>query len=175
MLIVIDVEATCTNTNQFPRDEMEIIEIGAVLCHQQSYHPLSSFQAFVRPVRHPLLTVFCTELTSIQQQDVDSASLFPEVMTCLSEWLRSHQAKQVTFCSWGAFDQKILRNNCKHHKVTYPFQTHINLKTEFARKQKSPTMGMASALRRIGLPLEGTHHRGIDDARNIAALLPFCL
>jgi 3'-5' exoribonuclease 1 len=25
------------------------------------------------------------------------------------------------------------------------------------------------------LPLEGTHHRGIDDARNIAKLLPYIL
>jgi inhibitor of KinA sporulation pathway (predicted exonuclease) len=32
---------------------------------------------------------------------------------------------------------------------------------------------MAAALRRVGLPLRGTHHRGIDDARNIARLLPW--
>ena len=35
--------------------------------------------------------------------------------------------------------------------------------------------GMAGALRRVGLPLVGTHHRGIDDARNIARLLPWVL
>jgi inhibitor of KinA sporulation pathway (predicted exonuclease) len=34
-------------------------------------------------------------------------------------------------------------------------------------------MGMAAALRRCHLPLHGTLHRGIDDARNIARLLPF--
>jgi inhibitor of KinA sporulation pathway (predicted exonuclease) len=27
----------------------------------------------------------------------------------------------------------------------------------------------------VGLDLVGTHHRGIDDARNIARLLPYCL
>jgi 3'-5' exoribonuclease 1 len=35
--------------------------------------------------------------------------------------------------------------------------------------------GMAGALRRVGLQLQGTHHRGIDDARNIARLLPWVL
>ncbi|MDF2697512.1 MAG: Inhibitor of the KinA pathway to sporulation, putative exonuclease, partial [Labilithrix sp.] len=31
------------------------------------------------------------------------------------------------------------------------------------------------ALEHAGLTLEGTHHRGIDDARNIARLLPWLL
>jgi inhibitor of KinA sporulation pathway (predicted exonuclease) len=30
---------------------------------------------------------------------------------------------------------------------------------------------MSEALRRVGLPLEGTHHRGGEDAWNIAGLL----
>ena len=34
---------------------------------------------------------------------------------------------------------------------------------------------MERALARIGLPLEGTHHRGIDDARNIARLAALML
>jgi len=27
-------------------------------------------------------------------------------------------------------------------------------------------------LQMVGLPLDGSHHRGLDDARNIAKLLP---
>jgi inhibitor of KinA sporulation pathway (predicted exonuclease) len=30
---------------------------------------------------------------------------------------------------------------------------------------------MSEALKQVGLPLEGTHHRGGDDACNIAAIL----
>jgi inhibitor of KinA sporulation pathway (predicted exonuclease) len=33
--------------------------------------------------------------------------------------------------------------------------------------------GLGRALRIAGLELLGTHHRGIDDARNIARLLPW--
>lgn len=36
-------------------------------------------------------------------------------------------------------------------------------------------VGMDEALRMAGLPLEGTHHRGVDDAWNIAALLAWLL
>ena len=43
-----------------------------------------------------------------------------------------------------------------------------------------PVLSAATAttfriLTELGLPLVGTHHRGIDDARNIARLLPFAL
>jgi inhibitor of KinA sporulation pathway (predicted exonuclease) len=34
---------------------------------------------------------------------------------------------------------------------------------------------MARALQMVGLPLDGSHHRGLDDARNIAKLLPWSL
>ena len=34
-------------------------------------------------------------------------------------------------------------------------------------------IGLHEAIERVGLRLAGTHHRGIDDARNIARLLPW--
>ena len=34
---------------------------------------------------------------------------------------------------------------------------------------------MAQALKLVGIELQGTHHRGIDDAKNIAKLLPYIL
>ncbi|MGL5075983.1 MAG: 3'-5' exonuclease, partial [Waterburya sp.] len=39
----------------------------------------------------------------------------------------------------------------------------------------SKKYGMAGALKLAGIELIGTHHRGIDDARNIAQLLPYML
>ncbi len=45
-----------------------------------------------------------------------------------------------------------------------------NLKKEFARVFRVKSGGMARALEVVGLPLEGTHHREMDDARNIARL-----
>ncbi len=61
--------------------------------------------------------------------------------------------------------------------MTLPFRgKHLNLKKQFSAQLGEATRyGMAGALRRVGLPLVGTHHRGIDDARNIARLLPWIL
>lgn len=36
-------------------------------------------------------------------------------------------------------------------------------------------LGMSGALAQVGIARQGTHHRGIDDARNIARLLPFAV
>jgi hypothetical protein len=75
--LVIDLEATCDAERPMPRNETEIIEIGALLCDGQTLCPEAEFQTFVRPVRHPRLTPFCVELTTIRQSDVDGAPTFP--------------------------------------------------------------------------------------------------
>jgi hypothetical protein len=51
----------------------------------------------------------------------------------------------------------------------------LNLKKEFARLFGFKASGMERALAQAGLQLEGTHHRGIDDARNIARLAALVL
>jgi inhibitor of KinA sporulation pathway (predicted exonuclease) len=57
--------------------------------------------------------------------------------------------------------------------IPYPFgPTHLNVKSLLAVARAWPReVGMSEALKREGLPLEGTHHRGVDEAWNIAAIL----
>ena len=66
-----------------------------------------------------------------------------------------------------------VRANCGEFGIPYPFgPTHLNVKTLAAVAYGwSREVGMGEALKRMGLPLEGTHHRGGDDAWNIAAIL----
>lgn len=58
-------------------------------------------------------------------------------------------------------------------QVPYPFSTrHINIKTLLTVLHGLPKeVGMAQALELLNLPPIGTHHRGIDDAWNIAHIL----
>lgn len=174
--VVIDVEATCDDGGGVPRHEMEIIEIGAVLVAADTLRPVDEFQSFIRPVRHPRLTPFCTRLTSITQEDVDAAPGFAQVFAALCRWIEAHPAPPV-FCSWGDYDQSQFRQDCGFHGVPYALpHRHLNLKRAFSRQLGIPKkLGMAGALVHAGLPLAGTHHRGIDDARNISRLLPFAL
>jgi inhibitor of KinA sporulation pathway (predicted exonuclease) len=171
--LVIDLEATCDDGGRMPARDMETIEVGAVLVDGETLSPIAEFQSFVRPVRRSTLTPFCTRLTSITQRDVESAPLFPEVMERLGAFLGGQPA---LFCSWGRYDKNQLEQDARHHRIALPLgDGHLNLKQAFAEHLGVRPMGMAGALGRVGLSLVGTHHRGIDDARNIARLLPWSL
>jgi inhibitor of KinA sporulation pathway (predicted exonuclease) len=170
--LVVDLEATCDDRGAVPRAESEIIEIGAVLVDGRTLRPVGEFQAFVRPILHPTLTAFCTQLTTIAQADVDAALTFPEVAPRLAAF-----GEGAVFCSWGAYDRNQLEADARRHGVPSPLgPRHLNVKEVFARAAGDRrTMGNRSVLRRLGLAAHGTHHRGIDDARNIARLLPYAL
>lgn len=172
--LIVDLEATCTDAGEFPRHEMEIIEIGAVAVEGKALAQVGEFEAFVRPVRNPFLTNFCTRLTSITQVDVEGADMFPTVNERFRAWVDGFA--NPVFCSWGNYDRNQFLQDCAHHRVPYPFPTdyHINIKARFAKRQGiGRSVGMKKALQLAGLPLEGTHHRGIDDARNMVRLMTY--
>lgn len=170
--LVIDFEATCCDRGTVPREHMEIIEIGAVMVAARDFRVEGEFQSFVRPVRHSVLTPFCRQLTSIRQADVDAAPAFGEMVATFKEWL--YRWRGFTFCSWGDYDLHQLNQDCDFHRVPNPIGApHLNLKramTERLALRKKP--GLGDAVKMAGLQFEGTAHRGIDDARNIARLLP---
>jgi inhibitor of KinA sporulation pathway (predicted exonuclease) len=171
--VIVDLEATCWETGQTP-DRMEIIEIGAVLLEASTGPASGEFAAFVKPVASPRLSEFCKQLTSIRQEDIDRAGYFWEVFPQFLEWIGS---EPYTLCSWGAYDLNQLRRDCERHQIPFPqaFERHVNLKRAYSELRRVRPMGMRGALMREGLELEGTHHRGIDDARNIARLAQIIL
>lgn len=171
--LVIDFEATCCDRGTVPRHQMEIIEIGAVMVDASDFRIEGEFQSFVRPVRHPVLTGFCTSLTSITQQDVDSAPPFGQFVSAFKPWLYGYS--DFAFCSWGDYDYHQLHQDCEFHGIPCPIDAaHLNVKRLFSERSATrKKFGLAEAIRKVGLDFTGTHHRGIDDARNIARLLPF--
>jgi inhibitor of KinA sporulation pathway (predicted exonuclease) len=168
--MIVDLEATCSNDQTVPRDEMEIIEIGAVMLSSTTFELESEFQTFVRPVRHPDLTAFCMSLTGIAQADVLNAPSFPEALSAMKEWMSDF--KDSIFCSWGAYDRKQFLQDCEFHHIAYPFHAgHLNLKAEACRMLSRKAMGIGEAIRQLGMEFEGSPHRGLDDARNIARIV----
>lgn len=169
--LIVDLEATCNDDNSIPREKMEIIEIGAVILNSRNLKVESEYQSFVKPILHPILTDFCKSLTSISQEDVDTASFFPEVLKDFQSWF--HPFRNYIFCSWGNYDKKQIQQDCLLHNVDYPFtDEHLNIKKAFSVAINSKKrFGMAQALNHLGIKLEGVHHRGIDDAKNIARIV----
>jgi 3'-5' exoribonuclease 1 len=169
--LIVDLEATCSEDGSVPKHEMEIIEIGAVLQNSKTFEIAAEFQTFVRPVRHPRLTAFCTDLTGIRQDMLADAPPFPEALGSFKQWM--NQFEDALFCSWGDYDRYQFIQDCEYHEIAYPFRSgHLNVKAEFARAMNlGKKLGIAQALGRLGLNLEGAHHRGLDDARNIARIV----
>jgi 3'-5' exoribonuclease 1 len=176
-ILVVDLEATCCDLKSIPRHQMETIEIGAVMVSIDRLEIVDEFQIFIKPLRHPHLTKFCLELTSITQQQVDTAPTFPDAISQWQIWLSNFD--RAIFGSWGDYDRKQLQQDSKHHRIDLPYPVsshHINLKEMFGTAQGlNKRYGMAQALNLVNISLTGTHHRGIDDARNISKLLPYIL
>jgi inhibitor of KinA sporulation pathway (predicted exonuclease) len=166
--VIVDLEATCWQTGTNP-SRMEIIEIGAVLLDSGDMQPIKEFGRFVKPIVEPVLSAFCTQLTSIQQHDIDNVEHFYTVFPAFLDWIGP---EPFMLCSWGAYDLNQFRTDCQRHGIPFPatFERHINLKKAFAQWKHVKPCGMKAALAMLNLPLEGQHHRGIDDARNIARI-----
>jgi ERI1 exoribonuclease 3 len=64
-LLILDFEATCGES--FDRREQEIIEFPTLLYDLQKNEVQALFHEYVKPVAHPTLTEFCTNLTGIAQ------------------------------------------------------------------------------------------------------------
>jgi len=166
--IIFDLEATCwEQPDHGPR---ETIEIGAVKI-DSSGRIVDEFQAFIKPIVHPTLSEFCTQLTSITQQDVDQAAQFDQVSQNFKEWIGVDR-EDYLLCSWGFYDRRQLREDADRFGLDKNWiNQHISVKHQhhLLADTKQP-MRMDAALAAEGFTLNGTHHRGIDDARNIAKI-----
>ena len=170
--LIIDLEATCCKERTITRDKMEIIEIGAVMVDEKTLKVVDEYELFIKPILNPTLTTFCKTLTTITQEDVDSAMDYQEALEDFKNWFSKYD--DFLFCSWGDYDKSQFLQDCKLHGVEYPFSDeHLNIKKEFAKVQGVKPCGLDEALAHVNLELVGTHHRGIDDARNMACLMPF--
>lgn len=178
-ILVVDLEATCWDsaTPEGQRQSihhMEIIEIGCALANR-SGAVLDEHSFMVRPQRHPVLSAFCTELTHITQGMVDNAQTLPSVVGQMNDWLDGAEP-DLLWCSWGNYDRNHLAAQCALDNVDSRLLhlPHLNLKRlwRLTTKQRKKT-SLASAMAFHELTFNGQPHRGIDDARNIARLLPF--
>lgn len=176
--VILDFEATCLARGRL--DPQEIIEFPSVLLDLERGVTLDEFRAFVRPVHHPQLSDFCRELTSIRQEDVDPADPFPEVLARHAAWLQNHglEEDRVLMVTCGDWDLgQMLPRQLEAASMTVAdlpvvYRQWLNVKKLYCRVFDQPRVGgMKSMLRGLGLKLEGRHHRGIDDCRNIARIL----
>lgn len=166
--IIFDLEATCWENDK--KKQSEIIEIGAVKINDKLQIE-EEFQIFVKPKLNPVLSDFCKKLTTIKQSDVDRARDFGGAVYDFIKWI-DEKNDDYFLCSWGFYDKKQLKSDCELHQIgTKWIKNHMSIKHQHGKIiNVEKGVGMSDALKLLNIELEGTHHRGIDDAKNIAKI-----
>jgi len=170
-IVVIDVEATCYPNNEFPSGEkMEIIEIGGCTVDLQTLEVADKISLLCRP-QISTVSQYCTELTTLTQERLDREGiLFQDACQILRDQLKT---KKRSWSSFGTYDLHQFDKNCLDFGIKSPFGgRHIDIKlmaTVLLGLKKAPGLKKLSAI--IDVPMEGTHHRGDDDAWNTAKIL----
>jgi inhibitor of KinA sporulation pathway (predicted exonuclease) len=173
-IIIIDLEATCWEGNPPKGQESEIIEIG-VCIFDTTTASISKNKGILITPEHSKVSPFCTQLTTITQQMLDDEGISLEDANDILR--EAYDSENYTWASYGAYDLNMFKKQCSKFRIDYPFSNdHINVKQRFAEiKGLRKEVGMGGALKMLNIPLEGTHHRGVDDAKNIAKILNWCL
>lgn len=66
------------------------------------FFQIDQFHSYVRPNLHPTLTPFCTELTGIQQSQVDAAPPFHQVLKSMWKWVKDNKYdRRMAVCTDG--------------------------------------------------------------------------
>ncbi len=174
--LVLDFEATCDNATKVK--PQEIIEFPVLKVNAKTMVTESIFHTYVRPTAHPILTPFCTKLTGITQDKVDGQPTLVEVLDEFHKWMFKNGLLEpnVTSCfvTCGDWDLKtMLPGQCKYFKLPIQdyFRKWVNIKRVFEKATGRAAKGMPGMLTALGLELDGRHHSGIDDSKNIAKIL----
>jgi 3'-5' exoribonuclease 1 len=167
--IIYDLECTCWE-DKSDTQIMEIIEIGAFKINEYG-EVLDTFNSFIRPKIHPVLSDFCQRLTSISQIDVNRAESFSRVINDFMDFIELEE-DNYWLCSWGSFDKKQLEDDCRLHNMEVNWvDYHINIKQDYLNmKGYRRPIGFKKAVINEGFEFTGIHHRAISDAENLAKI-----
>jgi len=174
-LLVVDFEATCEADR--PNYPNEIIEFPCVVIDTKKLEVIHKWRSYVKPKRNPILTPFCTELTGIQQSDVDNAKPLREVLEEFEAWFLETipENSSCIFATDGPWDlrnffyeKSVIRDNVKASSF---FHAWVDIRTTFYKwKRLQKPMKLNKMLLTMGLKFQGREHCGLDDATNIALL-----
>lgn len=168
-VIVIDLEATCWEGDPPQGETSEIIEIGVCVLDVATGTRAIPRAILVKP-QHSTLSDYCTKLTTLTAEMLAGGLTFEEACMLLKDEYLSHQR---TWASYGDYDRLQLITQCAETGIPYPFgRSHINVKNLLALQYGlKREVNLQHAMGLLDLPFEGTIHRGVDDAWNIAEVL----
>jgi ERI1 exoribonuclease 3 len=106
-----------------------------------------------------------------------------EVLQEFEDWIEHHKfwkkeqggaLNSAAFITCGNWDLKTkVPEQCRVSKIKLPsyFMEWINLKDIYLNFYNRRATGMMTMMRELQMPIVGSHHLGIDDAKNIARVV----
>jgi sporulation inhibitor KapD len=160
--LFIDFEFTMPEKSErFKGFYPEIIEAGIVSVVDDKVN--EQFSSFVTPIRFPILSERCKSFLHISQKQVEQGIPFQDLVRKMQDLNNIYPSSVIT---WGNMDMRVLRNNCFHANVPFPFTgKEIDLSMEYKRffGDQNQT-GLWKAVQEYGKEGTGKHHRALDDA-----------
>lgn len=174
-VLVIDLESTCWETLEEQGSQPnEIIEVGYCLwtrpdtIYDKDKPEFYLCGTYIIKPENSKVSQYCTNLTTLTQEQVDKGISLIEALDDLS---KKFGTKELTWVSWGDYDRKQFIRQLGYETYCKYFNTHINLKNLFSLMEEEPReYGMMKVLNKLKIVHLGTHHRGVDDALNIARI-----
>ncbi|CAH0552897.1 unnamed protein product [Brassicogethes aeneus] len=184
--LVLDFEATCWDKGDYDKGSSEVIEFPCVLYDVKNNEIVDEFQQYVMPFEKPKLSPFCTNLTGIEQHQVENGVPLKTCLMLFNKWLnklikehklsfvRQENLKYTGFCTWSDWDLgTCLFRECKRKGIYRPehFSRWIDVRAIYKDHYARRPHGLLGALTELGLEFEGRQHCGLHDARNTARLV----
>ena len=168
-IVVVDLEALCWRGSvmqSFP----EIIEIGVCKLNTETLEISKKTSYLVKP-RYGVVSDFCTELTTITQELLDSEGI--PLADALNRIKQDFNPKNRQWASYGDYDRTHLKKQCQFFELDNPFsEMHRNVKDEYQMMRGwKKGVSVKKVCDELNIEFEGTLHRGDDDAFHIAKIL----
>ncbi|KAI5662492.1 hypothetical protein M9H77_21815 [Catharanthus roseus] len=168
--------------------KVEILEFPVLLFDAKTMSVVDFFHRFVRPSKMTEQRI--NEYIEgkygklgVDRVWHDTAIPFHNVIQEFEDWLVKHRLwgekpggllNKAAFVTCGNWDVKTkIPQQCEVSNIKLPsyFMEWINLKDSYLNFYKQRAPGMLSMMRELNIPLRGSHHLGIDDAKNITRVL----
>ncbi|ESO89728.1 hypothetical protein LOTGIDRAFT_164750 [Lottia gigantea] len=172
--LVLDFEA---NGDHKVIKPMEIIEFPILKVNGKTFEIESIFHQYVEPEVNEICDL-CTEITGITRDMVKGKPHLRRTLQSVDKWMEEEgllksEVKSV-FVTCGDWDLKTqLPRETQWFNIPLPqyYNKWINIKKPFQEMTGKKGHGMKTMLKDLNLTLDGRHHSGFDDTKNIAKIL----
>lgn len=176
----MDFEYTTTGDKKRDSDNgVEVISMAGVVVNEK-LETVDEFYKIVRPIKNVVIHPYCTELTGITQEMVDSADFFGRVADDFMEFIEEYEDCELSTYVWGDYDEYALEKTFDITRYSGDFtifkdsiidiQRRISSSIKYKGNTIRDVIGLQYAKVAFGLPVSKNAHNALYDAKDLRDL-----